>query len=298
MKHSENSFISSHGKLRIYVQSWLAENSRGSVIIAHGVGEHGGRYAHVAKALVDAGLSVHALDHRGHGRSEGPRALIDRFSHAVEDIHQLVEQVRHADPSLPLFLLGHSMGGALSLSYVLTYGANVSALILSGPAVALDGAPWLLRQVSKLLSWTTPALEVFAVAPELVSRDRTMVDHYASDPLNWHRRIPVRTIAEIVGFVEKLPSRLRHVQLPTLLLHGGDDQLAGVAGSLMIHGGIASQDKTLKLYDGLYHEIFNELPPDRTRVLTDLVGWIDERMGAWRHTAAPDNLLRAEWTAS
>lgn len=294
MQHSESSFISGHGKLRIYVQSWLAENSRGSVVIAHGVGEHSGRYAHVAKVLVDAGLSVHALDHRGHGRSEGPRALIDRFPHAVADIHQLVEQVRQENPSQPVFLLGHSMGGALSLSYVLTYGATVSALILSGPAVALDGAPWLLRQVSKLLSWAAPALEVFAVAPELVSRDRSMVDQYATDPLNWHRRIPVRTIAEIVGFVEKLPSRLRHVRLPTLLLHGGDDQLAGVSGSLMIHGGIASQDKTLKLYDGLYHEIFNELPPDRARVLADLAGWIGQHLGARNQTAESD-LLRVDW---
>lgn len=118
MKHQESSY-KGRRNLRIYIQSWLPERVRASVVIVHGLGEHGGRYAHVAKALVDAGCAVYALDLRGHGRSEGSRAMIDRFSHAVEDINQLVEKVRKRYSGKPQFLLGHSMGGALSLRYAM-----------------------------------------------------------------------------------------------------------------------------------------------------------------------------------
>ena len=149
MKHRESSY-NGRRNLRIYMQSWLPERVRASVVIVHGLGEHSGRYAHVAKALVDAGCAVYALDLRGHGQSEGSRAMIDRFSHAVEDIHQLVEKVRKKYSGKPQFLLGHSMGRALSLRYELKYGDRISGLILSGPAVALDGAPACIKPISKI----------------------------------------------------------------------------------------------------------------------------------------------------
>ncbi len=279
MKHCESSY-KGRRNLRIYMQSWLPERVRASVVIVHGLGEHSGRYAHVAKALVDAGCAVYALDLRGHGQSEGSRAMIDRFSHAVEDINQLVEKVRKKYSGKPQFLLGHSMGGALSLRYALKYGDRISGLILSGPAVALDGAPACIKPISKLLSLFFPKLGTFPIKPGLVTRDKKMVAAYTADSLNCHGRVPVRTLAEIVRFVEWLPSSLKSLKLPTLLMHGGEDKLAGVSGSRMVHDKISSQDKTLKVYAGLYHEIFNELPAARAKVLKDLTGWIDQRLAA------------------
>jgi alpha-beta hydrolase superfamily lysophospholipase len=264
-------------ELSIYSQFWLADSARASAIIVHGVGEHSGRYAQVAHCLVEAGCSVYTLDLRGHGRSGGERAVIDRFSHAVADIDQLVDLVAATEKGRPLFMIGHSMGGALSLCYALEHQEKLSGLILSAPAVALDGAPWLMRQSSKLLSQIAPRMGAVAVDPKLVSRDAEMVNAYVTDPLNWHGRLPVRTLAELVVFAERLPRRLSSLRLPLLLMHGGDDKLAGVSGSKMVHDGVSSTDKTLRVYPGLYHEIFNELPADRAQVLRDLVEWIEQR---------------------
>jgi alpha-beta hydrolase superfamily lysophospholipase len=281
MKHQEGCFRG-RDKFRIYWQCWLPQKVSAVVLIAHGLGEHGGRYRHVAEVLVEAGCAVYAIDHRGHGKSEGARAYIDKFAHAVDDMDALIDLViaeRHGGKRKPpLFLLGHSMGGALSLSYALKHGDRLSGLLLSGPAVALDGAPPLMRPTAKLLSRLAPRLGMFAIDPGRVSRDPAMVAAYAEDPLNAHGKVPVRTLGEIVEFVEWLPAALPMIKLPLLVMHGSADQLAGVSGSRMVVDRVGSKDKSLKVYDGLYHEIFNELADDRQRVFKDLCGWITERV--------------------
>jgi lysophospholipase len=263
--------------LKIFRQSWLPSKPRATVVLVHGLGEHSGRYQHVAEALVDAGFAVYALDHRGHGKSEGPRALIDRFSNAVADIDQLVDFAKREQRGKPIFLLGHSMGGALSLSFALKHGAKLNGLILSGPAVALDGAPPFMKPISKLLSMFAPKLGMFGIDPSLVSRDQAMVDAYANDPLNAHGKVPARTLGEIVKFVEWLPGGLPMIKLPLLVMHGSADKLAGVSGSEMVVNRVSSKDKALKVYDGFYHEIFNEPIKDRAKVLKDMTGWISAR---------------------
>lgn len=279
MEHQEDTF-QGRKYLKIYRQRWLPEKKKppkAVVVLVHGLGEHSGRYAHVARALVDAGCAVYALDHRGHGRSEGPRAFVDRFAHAVDDIDQVVEFARREQRGKPLFLLGHSMGGALSLSYTLKHPEKLRGLILSGPAVALDGAPPLMKPLSKFLSTFAPGLGMFAVDPSVLSRDASVVADYAADPLNAHRKVPARTLGEIVKFVELLPALLPAIQMPLLVMHGGQDKLVRAAGSEMVIKQVGSPDKTLIVYDGLYHEIFNELPEDRARVLGDLTSWIVAR---------------------
>jgi acylglycerol lipase len=280
MKHSDGSF-DGISKTRIYFQTWAPSGApKATVVIAHGLGEHGGRYAEVAAQLVGLGCVVHAIDHRGHGRSGGARVLVDKFANAVADMDTLIDRAKRQQPMRPLFLLGHSMGGALSLSYAIKHGKKLDGLILSGPAVALDGAPPLLAVIAKLLASLMPKLGMFQVDPSLVSRDPDEVAKYAGDPLNAHGKIPVRTLAEIIRFVEIVPALLPAISVPTLVLHGSDDKLAGVAGSRMIHERISSSDKTLKVYDGLYHEIFNELPADRARVFKDLTDWLQPRLAA------------------
>lgn len=265
--------------VEIYWQSWLPARPKAVVVLVHGLGEHSGRYTHVAEALVAADCAVYAMDHRGHGKSGGPRVLIDRFANAVEDIDHVVELAKREQPRKPVFLLGHSMGGALSLSYTLRNPGKLFALILSGPAVALDGAPPFMKPIAKFLSTVAPKAGLFAVDPSLVSRDPAVVADYTHDPLNAHGKVPARTLGEIINFVELLPSALSLIQLPLLAMHGSDDKLAGVAGSRMVVDRASSKDKTLKIYDGLYHEIFNELPADRAIVLKDLTDWIGTRAG-------------------
>ena len=280
MKHSDSSFEGVN-KTRIFFQTWAPAGApKATVVIAHGLGEHGGRYAEVAAQLVGLGCVVHAIDHRGHGKSDGARAFVDKFANAVADMDTLVDMARRQQPGKPLFLLGHSMGGALSLSYTLKHGKKLTGLMLSGPAVALDGAPPFLAPIAKVLASIVPKLGMFAVDPSLVSRDPDEVAKYANDPLNAHAKVPVRTLAEIVRFVEVVPALLPAITVPTLLLHGSDDKLAGVSGSRMVLERISSSDKTLKVYDGLYHEIFNEFPADRARVFKDMTDWLKPRLAA------------------
>lgn len=278
MKHLEGR-LSGNNKVEIYWQKWSPAGAvNASVVVVHGLGEHGGRYAHVAQALTEVGCAVYAMDHRGHGKSGGQRAFVDRFANVVADIDQVVDMARREQPRTPVFLLGHSMGGALSLSYTLKHGDKLRGLILSGPAVALDGAPPLMKPIAKALSVIAPGLGMFSVAPELVSRDTSVVTDYTNDPLVMHAKVPARTLGEIVNFVEILPAGLPLITLPLLVMHGRDDKLAGVAGSEMVVRAASSKDKTLQVYDGLYHEIFNELPANRAIVLKDLKDWICARV--------------------
>lgn len=278
MKQKEG-FIEGQKGLSIYWQAWLpAGKPVATVVIAHGLGEHGGRYRRVGEHLVKQGCAVYAIDHRGHGKSEGKRALVDRFDHAVADLDRLVDLARAERPEIPLFLLGHSMGGGISLAYTLAHQKKLDGLLLSGPAVALDGASAVTLIVSKILSCVAPSLGVFGVDPSAVSRDPDEVAAYDKDPLNFHGKVPARTLGEIVRFVEALPDKLSKVKLPVLLMHGSDDKLAGIGGSEMVLARIRSKDKTLKRYEGLYHEIFNEFPADRARVFADMSAWIEAHL--------------------
>jgi len=281
MQQQEGKF-EGKGALSIYRQAWLPDKKdiRASVVLLHGLGEHSGRYAEVAGHLVAAGCAVYALDHRGHGRSGGHRVVVDRFAHAVEDIHTLIRHAKNEQKRKPLFLLGHSMGGALAISTAIKHGSDIDALILSGPAVALDGAPPLIGPISSLLSLLAPKMGLFSIDPALVSRDQSMVDAYASDPLNAHGKVPARTLSEIVKFVAVVPALLHAIKMPLLVQHGSEDKLAGVKGSEMVVKRVSSTDVTLKVYPGLYHEIYNELPADRAQVFADLVAWIKSHQPA------------------
>lgn len=264
------------GGLRIYRQAWTpAQEPRAVVVIAHGAGEHSGRYGHVAARLVDEGFAVHALDHRGHGRSEGPRALIDRMDHAVADLDLLVVEAAAEHPGRSLFLLGHSMGGTVALCYAIKHQERLSGLVLSGPLAALQAAPPPMRVLARALSALAPRLPLVSVDPSLVSRDPAVVEAYVKDPLVHHGKLPVRTVAELAAAIDAFPEAVRAIALPTLIMYGTADALCPPEGSVMLSERIGTADKTLTAYEGLYHEILNE--PEQGRVLDELCGWLDKR---------------------
>jgi alpha-beta hydrolase superfamily lysophospholipase len=258
------------GGLGLYQQAWLSDGEPQAVIvIAHGAGEHSGRYAHVAARLNREGYAVHALDHRGHGRSEGPRALIDRLDNAVADLDALVVDVAGEQPT---FLLGHSMGGAIAVKYALAHQQRLKGLVLSAPVAALEAASPATRIAARALSVLAPRLGVFAVDPSLVSRDPEVVRAYETDPLVHHGKLPARTVAELAAAVESFPDSVDAITLPTLIMYGTADKLVPPSGSVMLGERIGSPDKTVKSYEGLYHEILNE--PEQEKVLDDVCGWL------------------------
>jgi acylglycerol lipase len=267
------------GGVEIFTRTWLPEVAvRGLVVIVHGAGEHAGRYEHVAAALVAGGYAVHALDHRGHGRSEGPRALIDRLDHAVADVDQLVLEAREAHPETPVFMLAHSMGGTIGLRYAVRHPDRLSGLILSGALAELAAAPAPMRALARALSALAPRTPLIAVDASQVSRDPAVVSAYASDPLVHHGKLPVRTVAELARAIDGFPEEVPAITIPTLIAYGTRDRLCPPSGSVMLSERIGAEDLTVIPYDGLFHEILNE--PERASVLADIRAWLDARTTA------------------
>lgn len=276
-RHEEGRF-EGVGGLEIYWRAWLPDGTpRAIVAIAHGGAEHSGRYSWTAGRLTDRGYAVYALDHRGHGRSAGPRAYVDRIDNAVTDLHTLCDLARDRHPGLPVILLGHSMGGLISLAFALRFQDELSGLVLSAPLAVLEANP-VARATVRALSAATPRLPIYKIDGTTVSRDPEVVRAYDADPLNHRGMLPARTVAEIAATVATFDSRLPELTLPVLTVYGTGDRLVDNAGSKLVDARSTSEDSTLIAYDGLYHEVLNE--PERDRVIADVAGWIDAHVPA------------------
>lgn len=272
--HREGTFSGKAGR-QIYWQAWLPDRRPTAlIVIAHGACEHSGRYTRLARHLATQGYAVHALDHRGHGRSQGPRALFERFAYAVEDLDHFVNLASKAVPHCKPLLLGHSLGGLMSVSYALKHQDKLKGLILSAPAIALTPVPVMQVMIAKLLSTVAPKTPLYPIDGTAISRDPEETIAYEKDPLNYRGKIPARTMVEVLNLLEWLPMAYPTLKLPLLAMHGTDDRLAPDIGSRALVENAGSADKSLKIYDGYYHEIFNEPPADRQRVFDDLDRWI------------------------
>jgi alpha-beta hydrolase superfamily lysophospholipase len=267
---------------RIFWRSWTPDDApaRAVIVLVHGLGEHSGRYDHVVARLLGEGYAIHTLDHRGHGRSDGSRAFIENMDNAVADVDTLVDRAVAAQPGVPVFMLGHSMGGLISVRYALAHQDRLAGVILSATLAQLDAVPKPLELVARALSVIAPRAPLIAIDHGLVSRDPAVVEGYRSDPLVHHGKVPARTAVQLADAVERFPSTVGAITVPTLILYGTADALCTPAGSVMLGERIGAADKTVRAYDGLFHEILNE--PERETVLDDIVGWLDTRAGARR----------------
>nr|MBM4730444.1 alpha/beta fold hydrolase [Prescottella equi] len=277
MQHTESEFVGVHGT-RIVYDVWRPDGPpTGILLLAHGLGEHARRYDHVVERLVGLGLVVYAPDHRGHGRSGGKRIELHDWSEFLDDLHRLSAVAIAENPGLQRFLLGHSMGGAIALSYALDHQDELSGLILSAPAVdVVGGKPRVVIEIGKLLGRFAPGIPVETLDAKSVSRDPAVVAAYESDPLVHHGKVKAGIARGMILAAESFPARLPSLTIPVLLLHGTEDRLADVSGSRMIAAHAGSKDLTLKTYDGLFHEVFNE--PEQEKVLDDLVDWLRPRL--------------------
>ncbi len=256
---------------RIVWRSWLPDGeTRAVVVIVHGFGEHSGRYVHVGQRLAAEGYAVYAPDHRGHGRSDGPRGRVD-IDDVAEDVDRLATLAGARHPGRPLFLLGHSMGATVALRHVGRHQDRLAGVILSGPLARLD-ANAAVKALAKLLAATAPGLPLARLDPKLVSRDPAVVQAYVDDPLVYHRPVPAGTVAQFIARTEALPGEVAAIKLPTLLMWGTADELCPPAGSVMLSQRLGSIDLTATPYEGLHHEILNE--PEQHQVLDQICSWL------------------------
>ena len=266
------------GSSRLYRRSWLPEEpARAVILLVHGLGEHSGRYQHLARHCNALGFAVHAIDHYGHGKSDGHPGYVERFSVYLDGATALLDRVKKEHGDAPVFLLGHSMGGLIAATLLLEQQAAFRACVLSGPAFRSDEEPpRFVMALVRLLAAVVPTVPILGLDPAGVSRDPEVVRDYVADPLVHHGKLTARLIAEMSRAMRNALAQAHRIRLPLLVLHGDADVLTAPAGSQELLDAVSSDDKTLKLYPGLYHEIFNE--PEKDAVLADMTAWLEAHL--------------------
>ncbi len=254
---------------------WPGEGAEKAVVlIAHGYAEHLGRYEHVAAALTRAGFAVFAIDHWGHGKSEGEPGFVPAFSVYLDGLDALLAEAKATHADKPFFLVGHSMGGLIAANFLPSRQAEFAGAILSGASIkAVDDPSPLLLMVGRVLSKLAPKAGLIPLDPTLVSRDPEVVADYIADPLVYNGKISARLGSEMIDAMSFALDNAAAVSIPLLILHGGADGLTAPEGSVLLNDRAASSDKTLKIYDGFYHEIFND--PDKEDVIAGMIGWLN-----------------------
>jgi alpha-beta hydrolase superfamily lysophospholipase len=265
--------IVGQGGLKIWLRSWRPERvPRAAVVLVHGFNSHSGYYVGVAEELVKRGLSVYALDLRGRGKSDGERYYVERFADYVSDVGAAVDVAKSREGNVPFFLLGHSAGGVVSCLYALENQAKLRGLVCESFAFQVP-APDFALAVLKGLSHLAPHAHVLKLKNEDFSRDPKVVAAMNADPLIENEVQPTLTVAEMVRADEKLKNEFAKITLPLLILHGTADKATKPSGSKLFHETAGSSDKTLKLYDGHYHDLLNDVGKDI--VLADIGSWIE-----------------------
>jgi alpha-beta hydrolase superfamily lysophospholipase len=277
MQHNEVTFPG-HDGLELYCQSWLPNDApKASLIIVHGLGEHSGRYRHLVDALVSNGYSVHAFDHRGHGRSPGQRGFVRHFSEFRRDINSFIRHLdRRKQLDRPLFLMGHSLGGLIVLDAVSQGLSGIDGIIVSAPALDAGAISPFLIAASKVLSRVWPTLSVkTGLDVSGISRDPDVLAARSNDPLVHGLGTP-RLATESTNTMLACFENVDQIQVPVLMIHGTSDRITSPQNSRRFFDDITHTDKTYIAYDGGYHESHNDR--HHLQVTADIVQWLDSHL--------------------
>ena len=270
-------FASSDG-VKIFYRHYQAAPERARLVIAHGLGEHSGRYGNVIERVVPNGFSVWAPDHRGHGRSGGRRGHVLNFAQYLSDLRLTVELVKKDMPGgMPCFLLGHSMGGLIALYFAQRHPEHIDGVVASSPGLGLAiEIPPLKKVLGSFMSYVWPGL---TMGNELdatkISRDSNVVSAYEDDPLV-HDRVSARFFTEFLAAMQSVNQQASTLKVPVLMQVAGQDYLVSADSSKQFFEKLTLRDKALLVYDGMYHEIYNSPEDQKKKVLDDLGAWLDK----------------------
>jgi alpha-beta hydrolase superfamily lysophospholipase len=270
---------------RIFIRHWDPTGSpKANLVICHGVNSHGGQYIRAGEEFARRGFAVTALDLRGRGRSDGERFYIDTIDDYVSDLSKAIELGRSKHPELPVYLLGHSAGGVTSVTYALDHQDRIAGLICESFAFRVF-APNFALKLLEGASHIAPHAHVLKLKMEDFSRDPAWVEQLNADPLTKDEVQPVQTVASFARAGERFEREFGRITLPVLILHGTADHATRPDGSEQFYREAGSKDKTLKLYEGHYHDLLNDL--GKEQVLEDIETWIQARLPEGSPAAAP-----------
>jgi acylglycerol lipase len=266
------------GGLKIFTRAWKPESApRAVVVVVHGFNSHSGQYLWVGEQFAAHGFAVYALDLRGRGRSEGERYYVERIEDYTADVATLVHTAKCENPGLPVFVLGHSAGGVVSCVFALEHQSEIDGLICESFAYELP-VPDLVLAFLKGISYITPHTHVFSLNNKDFSRDAAVVESMNDDVLIKGESQPAQTGKVMINASERLTKEFPKITLPVFIMHGTEDKATKPSGSRHFYEQTGSQDKTLKLYEGHFHDLLNDV--DKEIVMRDILSWIDERIPA------------------
>ena len=275
MRYLEDSFSSSED-IKLFYQIWHPDKAPKAVVqLIHGILEHGGCYLNLAKELVKRDYVIYASDNQGHGRSEGVRAYVKSFDVFVEDQKIFYDLIREKEQDIPVFLLGSSMGSFIAVILAATYMKDIDGLVLASIGTKLGGFNFFTKVLIKFLALIAPNMKIEDPNIDGLSRDLEFVKAYTADPLV-STKTTVKLAAELLAGNNKAKKLIGQIRVPTLVQCGSADTVVfGIEGldELMV-----MSDKTVKIYEGLFHEVYNELEEDRRIVLKDLGDWLDSHV--------------------
>ena len=272
------------GGLKIFTRSWQPEGkTRGVVVIVPGFNSHSGQYLWAGEQFAAKDLATYAIDLRGRGRSEGERWYVEKMEDYTDDVATLIRTAKSENPDLPVFLLGHSAGGVVSCIYALDHQSEIDGLVCESFAYDLP-VPDFVLTLLKGFDHIAPHLHVYTLKNEHFSRDPQVVKAMNDDPLIKGESEPTQTSAVMIDAARRLNAEFPLITLPVLILHGTADQATNPSGSQFFYDTAGSTDKTLKLYDGHFHDLLNDV--DKEVVMADVTEWIDARVQVKRTKSA------------
>jgi alpha-beta hydrolase superfamily lysophospholipase len=266
--------------IKIFYRQYQADPERARMVIAHGVGEHSGRYGNVIERVIPKGISVWVPDHRGHGQSGGKRGHVLNFVQYLTDLRLSVDLARKNLPEgMPCFLLGHSMGGLIALNFAQRYPELIDGVIASSPCLGMViEIPAIKKVLGSVMSYVWPGMTMDSeLDATKISHDENVVSAYKNDSLV-HNRVSARFFTELLAAMESVNQQASTLNVPVLMQVAGEDYLVNARSSRQFFEKLTHEDKTLQIYDGMYHEIYNELEDQKERVLDDLEAWLDKHL--------------------
>lgn len=261
----------------LYFRHWASNAPKGVVVLIHGLGEHCQRYEHLATHLNEAAYALSSMDLPCHGRSDGVRGHIDSFDDYESAVLKLYEHTKALYPDTPLFLLGHSMGGLIATKFLLTHQDKFAGAMLSAAAIQTPQEPpaWQVA-VIKTIAKFFPKAPMIALDASAVSRDPAVVEKYMNDPLVSQAKLSAQFLVSMTDTMDACKDDAKFINLPLKIMHGSGDVMTSPEGSQLLHDLVGSKDKSFTLYDGLYHEIFNE--PEGEQIFSEMVSWMNTRI--------------------